>query len=111
MQVAETKDDEILETEQPVIIPSGDERVPEFFMAPEEIENLRIPYSTRAVGDWVVSGPVGDLPDSRGGRRFDSWEDAEEWAKSKYGNKFRGRVAAIVDSATNRWGFLIKKIQ
>lgn len=104
-------DEELDEDEKeplPVIV--GEGRIPEHWLEPEDVEQLDVPYSTRAAGDWIISGPIGDFPDQRGGRRFDSWEDAELWAKDKYSSKFKGRVADLVNSATNRWGFFIGQI-
>jgi hypothetical protein len=103
-------DEELDEAEPAPVVIEGDERVPEHWMGDDEVASLDVPYSTRAPSDWVISGILGDGEDSRGGRRFYSWAAAELWARTKYGNKFKGRVKAVEDNNCGRWAFLIKRL-
>ena len=82
------------------------EQLPGCWMEDEEVENLNVSYSTRAPGDWVISGP---LPEGGGpGRRFDSLKQAERWAREFYGARFKGVIREAANEGCNRWAFLIK---
>lgn len=73
--------------------------IPTIDALPEHVD-----YSTRAPGDFVISGPLGA---GRGqGRHFNSTLAAQNWAVAKYG---RNRVKRIDgESSEFRWAFLIK---
>jgi hypothetical protein len=77
--------------------------------APPEIPSIdKLPdvvdYSTRAPGDFVLSGPLGE---GKGvGRHFDTLEEAAQWAVSKYG---KNRVGVLQEQGEFRWALLIKK--
>lgn len=68
------------------------------------IDNLPlvVDYSTRAPGDFVISGPCGD---GRGkGRYFRNHGSAYQWAATKYGLRRVSRVEA----GEFRWAVLVK---
>lgn len=85
-----------------------DIKTPEFHLTEQEVELCEFEYSSRHPADWVVSGPMG--PYGRNvprGRHFYSWEDAEAWAKEKYGARLVGRPAGIPEES-RRWAFVIR---
>lgn len=61
------------------------------------------PYSDRAAGDWVVSGPC--IPGIRG-RFFKSPQEALVWAQEKYGS---WRVSLVEPQPKTRWAVLVRK--
>ena len=90
-----------IEEEKPPLRPTID-------LEDDEIENAEIDYSDRGPGDWVLSGPLGDSR-SKGGRRFDSWKDAEKFVRGLHGR----RVMRPIKEAEmgGRWAFLIRKVE
>lgn len=75
-------------------------------MSDDEVGALPVEYSTRAPTDYVVSGPIRYESNGRG-RVFASADVAEEWAREKFGARFRSR---IVDAERGgRWAMLIAK--
>lgn len=93
------------DTELEVIdVPRGS--IPNIGMEAEEVEGTEFEYSTRAPGDWVSSGPLfsGGGP----GRRFDTWDEAERWARAFYGTRLKGRIPDAQREGHNRYAFLIK---
>ena len=92
---------------EPLPIYSSALPVPTICMEDEDVERTEFEYSTRAPEDWVSSGPLGPEGSGRG-RPFDTWEQAERWAKSFYGSRLKGRVPDAQRDGHNRWAFLIK---
>jgi hypothetical protein len=71
-----------------------------------DVENIEFAYSDRAPEDWVSSGPLGN--DFFGpGRYFETWPEAEAWAREFYGKRFKGRKPDEPGSA-GRWAFVIR---
>ena len=83
-----------------------DYRVPDCHLEDDEVEAAEWDYSTRAPGDWVISGPLpsGGPP----GRRFANWDEAEEWARAFYGKRLKHPIWEAQRDGGNRWAFLIK---
>lgn len=72
------------------------------------MENETELYTDRAVGDWVVSGPI--YPARGPGRSFLRAEHALKWAIIFYGE---GRVRLLPESLNpkaKRWAILVKKV-
>lgn len=87
-----------------IILPSA--TVPDIGMEDADVEATEFEYSTRGPSDWVSSGPLGDAPGR--GRRFDTWEAAEAWARGFFGKRLKGRIPEAQRDGANRWAFLIK---
>jgi hypothetical protein len=84
----------------------GKPEVPNCYLEDDEVETEEWDYSVRAPGDWVISGP---LPSGSGpGRRFENWDEAEEWARAFYGKRLKSPVWDLQRSGCHRWGFLIR---
>jgi len=79
---------------------------PTILMEDDEVEHTEFHYSDRAPDDWVISGPLGENGHGKG-REFDTWDQAEAWAREFYGWKFRGRKPDEPGSH-GRWAFVIK---
>src|SRR5262249_34255847 len=81
--------------------------VPEYWMEDEDVEGLEFGYSTRAEDDWVSSGPLG----AHGigpGRRFAYWDQAEAWARTFFGPRFKGVLPEAQREGDNGWAFRIR---
>lgn len=79
---------------------------PQYWMDEAEIEKLAFEYPDRHPEDWVSSGP---LAQAKGpGRRFQSWGQAERWAREFYGARFKGRIQEAATPEGTRWAFLVK---
>ncbi len=94
--------------------PEPEFATPECWMGEAEVESASFQYSERALGDWVISGPL-HLDGPGPGRRFPSWDRAEEWARRFYGARLRGRIvrpsqipAYLDPDDYGRWAFLIR---
>lgn len=97
------KDDEAIDPElKPVVYAVA----PTISMDDEAVEFTEFSYSERAKDDWVISGPLGDSCYGRG-RFFETWADAEKWAREYYGWRFRCRKPDEPGSL-GRWAFLIR---
>ena len=80
---------------------------PDHLMSDEEVEALPIEYSTRAPGDWVLSGPLG--VHGRGpGRRFATLKQAEEHVRALHGDRVLYRIPEATLNGGNRWAWLIR---
>lgn len=80
---------------------------PEYHLSDDDVEGMYVEYSTRAPGDWVISGPLG--AHGRGpGRHFVTIGQATRWAREKYGRRLKGRITEAANFGGNRWAFLIK---
>jgi hypothetical protein len=80
--------------------------IPEYHLNDEDVEGMEIDYSTRAPGDWVISGP---LAHGKGpGRMFATLEEATRWAREKYGPRLKGRIAEATRWDASRWAFLVR---
>lgn len=80
--------------------------IPSILMDDEAVERTEFSYSDRAPEDWVISGPLGDSGKGKG-RPFDTWADAEAWAREFYGYRFKGRKPDEPGSL-GRWAFVIR---
>lgn len=100
--------DEPLDETPAAVETFGDGVIPHCGMEDDEVAALDVPYTSRASTDWVVSGPL--VEGWCRGRYFESWEDAERWARVKYGNKYRGRVQEAGQYG-HRWAFVIKRLE
>jgi hypothetical protein len=91
--------EEDAETEEPL-------EQPQYHLTDEEVEETDWTYCIRHPADWVISGPLalGGGP----GRRFQSWEHAEIWARTFYGPRFLGRIPDAAKFSCNRWAFLVR---
>lgn len=78
---------------------------PQYWMGDDEVAELEFDYDDRAPTDFVISGPLAGTDGP--GRSFPDWDDAEKWAREKYGSRFKRRMPAPEDSP--RWAFLIRK--
>lgn len=113
-----SKDDEVLDDEEELGVLDGerieeqpDELTPQCFMDVEDVERLNVPYSTRSPGDWISSGtlvPMETEPGRRPARYFETWDEAEVWARGFFGDRFKGRVFDAFNSGSPRWAFIIK---
>lgn len=84
---------------------------PECWMDEDEVESLNVDYSFRSSDDWVSAGPVGgswtDTQLKQERRRwFANWTQAEEWARTFYGKRYKRPVPEA--ALGNRWAFLIR---
>jgi len=86
--------------------PAPTPTIPHMGMDDDEVENTDFGYSTRGPDDWVSSGPLGEGGHGRG-RAFDTWVDAEAWARDFYGQRFKGKKPDEPNSG-GRWAFIIK---
>jgi hypothetical protein len=82
-----------------------DEITPDCMMADEDLETTEVSYSDRGVGDYVISGPLGDTVGR--GKRFETALQAHRWAVQKYGNRFKGAIDEA-EAFGERYAFLIK---
>jgi len=87
---------------------------PHIGMDDTEVERLEFDYSTRAADDWVIGGPLGvetyeawEKGKFRGQRWFETWEDAEDWARKFYGARLRCRKPPEPGDL-RRWAFVIR---
>jgi hypothetical protein len=117
-----SKDDDQLDDEEEVVLAEArsseqlpDEMLPHCGMEGDDVEHLEVPYSTRDPGDWVSAGTLDPeyaeyalKNNLRRLRYFGSWLEAEEWAKSFFGDRFKGRVMDAVNSGCPNWAFLIR---
>lgn len=71
--------------------------LPEHWMSDEEVEQMEVDYDDRSPGDYVISGGFG--------KRFWNWDEAEKWAREKYGPRFKRRVGTLDQPY---WAFLIR---
>lgn len=113
----DTTDNEVLhaEDEARAVEITGDAILPDCAMDPEDVEGLSVPYSTRAPDDWVSAGTLDPLYNKKAAKKgwrtlryFPSWEDAEEWARKQFGDRFKGRIVDAQNSGSHWWAFLIK---
>lgn len=79
---------------------------PEYWMSADDLEDRQLRYSTRAHGQYVVSGPIAQPGEVCAGRVFVSFASAELWAREFYGTRFRGRPDGIPEHST-RWAFVV----
>lgn len=83
-------------------------RVPDIGMDDDEVESLEFEYSTRALGDYVVSGPLGS-EGTGPGHRFNSVHAALIWLTRRIGGK---RIKQrITEAEPYRWAFLVRPPQ
>lgn len=78
--------------------------VPTIVMGDDIVGKIDFDYSTRAPGDYAVSGPIS----GRGagpGREFLSANDAEDWGREYFGNRFKHRI--FESEKGGRWAFLV----
>lgn len=80
---------------------------PDITMGDGAVESTEFTYSDRAADDWVVGGPLGEGMETARGRWFDTWADAEAWARAKYGARLKGRKPDEPGSG-RRWAFIIR---
>lgn len=85
------------------VVPS---RTPEYHLSDDEVEGMDIEYSTRAPGDWVLSGPLGGWGTGPG-RRFATIAQALKHARELHGDRVKGRITEATLFSGNRWAFLI----
>lgn len=78
-------------------------RVPDIGMDDDEVELTEFEYSTRAPGDYVVSGPLGD--GGGPGHRFSTVTAALIWLTRRIGGK-RIKQRIIEAETGKRWAFL-----
>lgn len=74
-------------------------------LSDDEVEGTEWDYSDRAPGDWVVSGPLGNLGGGPG-RRFVTARQAERWCREKYGADFKRMIPEAIPG--DRWAALIR---
>jgi hypothetical protein len=67
----------------------------------------RVDYSTRAKGDYIISGPL--YPNQGHGRSFLRVSHARKWAERKFGEARVSVVPECLDAGAPRWALLIKK--
>lgn len=79
-------------------------RAPDIGMDDDEVESTEFEYSTRAPGDYVVSGPLGD--GGGPGHRFQTVTAALIWLTRKVGGK-RIKQRIRESEAGGRWSFLV----
>lgn len=75
-------------------------------MSEEDVEGTEFEYSTRGPEDWVSSGPLGEFG-TGSGRHFNTIEEAAEWARGFFGNRFKGVIPETREGAS-RWAVLVK---
>lgn len=78
--------------------------VPTHLMSDEIVGKIDFDYSTRGPGDYVISGPLTGRGKGRG-REFDTIDDAENWARQHFGNRFKYRIPE--SGKGGRWAILI----
>lgn len=83
---------------------------PDCTMSEDDVAGMFVEYSTRAPGDWVISGPLGTHGGGPG-RRFTNIKQAEAWVREKYGERVKYRITEATLSGGNRWAWLIKGAQ
>ena len=78
------------------------------------VENTEFDYSIRAKEDWVIDGPLGVETEEaavagkfRNQRWFETWEDAEVWARKTYGKRLKCRKPSEPGDL-RRWAFIIR---
>lgn len=79
---------------------------PNCMMDESDVENTEFAYSDRAATDWVSSGPLGEGGHGKG-RLFETWDEAEAWARDFYKWRFRGRKPEE-PGCHGRWAFVIR---
>lgn len=86
-----------------------EKNIPDITMEDVEVERLKTNYSARAPTDYVVSGPLrppGCTNGNKGtGRVFETAIAAEEWARERFGTRFRWRIEE--SERFGRWAMLI----
>lgn len=81
-----------------------DNPIPTALMDEELIGKVDFDYSTRGPGDYVVSGPI--TGKSTGpGREFNLSDDAEEWGRAHFGDRFKYRIFDAEKGG--RWAILV----
>lgn len=81
--------------------------IPTVYMNDDKLEFTKIDYSDRAPTDYVISGPIGNLNGGGPGKEFGTVEQAEAWAKDRFGSRLKGKVKEA--ERGGRWAFLIRK--
>lgn len=71
-----------------------------------EIVDLDVDYNDRNPGDFVISGPLGEAVGP--GRRFETWDEAEDWVSTKFGKRSKGRPRNMPEESA-RWAFVIRR--
>lgn len=81
-----------------------DNPVPTIGMDDDTVRQIHFDYSTRGQEDYVVSGPITGKSTGKG-REFYSADDAEEWGRHHYGDRFKYRI--LDAEKGGRWALLI----
>jgi hypothetical protein len=71
------------------------------------VEATEFGYSIQGPDDWVIGGPLGEGMEEVRGRWFETWPEAEAWAREKYGPRLKGRKPEEPGSG-RRWAFIIR---